>query len=42
MPAEALQKMSDLVNHHMGQYFTWSTHSLDAINEHSNVRALVG
>ena len=42
VPADALQEVRDLVNHHMGQHVTWSAHFLNAIDEHSNVRTLAG
>src|SRR4051794_4702277 len=42
VPADVLQNMSDLVNHHMGQNLISIVHSLNAFNQHGNVRSLVG
>jgi hypothetical protein len=42
MPADALQKMSNLVDYHMGKHRTGIWHFFNAIEEHRDVSALVG
>src|SRR5260370_39347777 len=42
MPVDALQKMYDLVDHHMGKHRTGTPGSFNAIEEYGDVSALVG